>query len=157
MLHVQPTHATSTPSNNLSADELAAWGGFLRTHARLVGELDDELRRTHDLPLSSYDVLVQLATGPERGLRMSELAEAVMLSRSGLTRLVDRLAREGLLERNDCPDDARGSYAVLTSAGRDRLNEARGTHLAGVRRLFLDKLEGAERRRLAALWQELAA
>lgn len=149
MLCVQPTQT------RLSPDELATWAGFLRTHAQLVRELDEELRREHDLPLSSYDVLVQLSTAPEEGLRMSDLAEAVLLSRSGLTRLVDRLQREGLLERRQCPEDARGSYATLTQAGRDRLEEARPTHLSGVRRLFLDRLDSGERRRLAAAWESL--
>ena len=139
----------------LSPAELATWLGFLRTHARLVRELDDELRAAHDLPLSSYDVLVQLESAPEEGLRMSALADAVVLSRSGLTRLVDRLEADGLLERRDCPEDARGSYAALTESGRSRLDEARGTHLAGVRRLFLERLEPGERRALASAWERL--
>jgi DNA-binding MarR family transcriptional regulator len=149
MLRVQPTQTRLDP------DELDTWAGFLRTHAQLIRELDEELRREHDLPLSSYDVLVQLSDAPPDGLRMSELAEAVLLSRSGLTRLVDRLESEGLLERRQCPEDARGSYAALTAAGRDRLEGARPTHLRGVRRLFLDRLEPAERRRLAGAWKSL--
>jgi DNA-binding MarR family transcriptional regulator len=153
MLCVQPS-AQSTQAR-LSPDEQDTWAGFLRTHAQLIRELDEELRREHDLPLSSYDVLVQLSDAPEEGLRMSELAEAVLLSRSGLTRLVDRLEREGLLERHRCPEDARGSYAKLTAAGRERLEEARPTHLGGVRRLFLDRLDPAERRRLAGAWKSL--
>jgi len=141
----------------LTADELAAWRGFLQTHARLVRELDDELRAEHGMPLTSYDVLVQLEAAPERAMRMSELADAVLLSRSGLTRLVDRLEREGLLERRECPDDARGSLAALTDAGAKRLADARPTHLAGVRRLFLEPLDEPERRGLAAAWERLDA
>ena len=87
----------------------------------LTRELDEELRRAHGLPLSSYDVLVNLESAPDRQMRMSELADAVLLSRSGLTRLVERLERDGLLARADCPGDARGSLAVLTDAGLARL------------------------------------
>src|SRR5687768_9300219 len=85
--------------DELAENELAAWRGFLEAHARLVRELDAELLREHSLSLSSYDVLVQLAHSPDRRLRMSELAESVLLTPSGLTRLVDRLCREGLVER----------------------------------------------------------
>ena len=84
---------------------------------------------------------------------MSELAEAVLLTRSGLTRLVDRLERRGLVERRRCPSDARGFFAALTGEGLRRLQEARPTHLAGVRRLFLDRLEPEELERLAAVWE----
>ena len=88
-------------------------------------------------------------------LRMSQLAEAVLLTRSGLTRLVDRLERRGLVERRKCPSDARGFLAVLTEEGLRRLEEARPTHLAGVRRLFLDLLEPDELERLAAIWERI--
>jgi DNA-binding MarR family transcriptional regulator len=146
----------STAPKPLSTAEFATWGGFLRTHARLVRELDEELRREHNLPLSSYDVLAQIENAGEWGLRMSGLADAVMLSRSGLTRLVDRLEDDGLLERRECPDDARGLYAAITELGRERLSRARATHLEGVRRLFLERLDEDERRRLAATWARLA-
>jgi DNA-binding MarR family transcriptional regulator len=102
-------------------------------------------------------VLVQLANAPDRMLRMSELAKAVLLTRSGLTRLVDRLERRGLVERRSCPSDARGFHAVLTAEGLRRLKEARPTHLAGVRRLFLDLLEPEELRSLAAIWERVEA
>src|SRR3954468_18690018 len=82
----------------LSELELKAWGGFLRTHSTLVRELDEELTERHGLPLSSYDVLVQLEGAPDGRLRMSHLADAVLLSRSGLSRLVTRLEGQGLLE-----------------------------------------------------------
>jgi DNA-binding MarR family transcriptional regulator len=132
--------------------EAGAWAEFLRTHAMLVRRLHDELRRAHGLPLSSYDVLTQLESADERRMRMSELADAVLLSRSGLTRLVERLERDGLLERADCPGDARGSYAVLTDAGVERLHEARTTHLAGVRERFLEVLDDAELEALGGYW-----
>src|SRR3954464_11868579 len=133
------------PSADLSVTsfsplELDAWRGFLRAHASLVRELDEELTERHGLPLSSYDVLVQLDEAPDGRLRMSHLADAVLLSRSGLSRLVTRLEGQGLLERLECPNDARGAFAAVTDAGRERLAEARLTHRAGVRERFLDKL-----------------
>lgn len=142
-------------ASRLTDGEQLVWGGFLRTHAHLIRELDDELRAGHDLPLSSYDVLTQLGSGPDEGMRMSELADAVLLSRSGLTRLVDRLARDGLIERRECPSDARGLLAVLTPKGRETLETARVTHHAGIRRLFLDRLDDDDRAALAAAWERL--
>jgi len=135
--------------------ELAAWRGFLQAHARLVRDLDEELRAAHGLPLSSYDVLTTLESAPGRRLRMRELADAVLLSRSGLTRLVDRLEREGLVAREECEEDARGSFAVLTGAGLGALREARPTHHEGVRRRFLGALDAGEVTRLGALWSRV--
>jgi DNA-binding MarR family transcriptional regulator len=140
---------------SLSDLEFGAWGGFLRTHAKLVRELDDELVAAHGLSLSSYDVLVTIESAPDRRVRMSELADAVLLSRSGLTRLVGRLVDQGLLERVGCENDARGAYAVLTDAGRRRLGEARGTHLRGIRERFLDRLDDSEQRQLDRIWSRL--
>lgn len=151
------TSAAVAPGERLSDLELAAWAGFLRAYARLVGELDDELTARHRLPLSSYDVLVQLADAPEGRLRMSELADAVILSRSGLTRLVGRLVDQGLVERRECECDARGAYAAITAAGRRKLEEAGGTHRTGVRERFLDRLSEAQQRQLAAVWNRVGA
>ena len=139
----------------LSELEMAAWAGFLRTHSNVVRELDDELTRTHGLPLSSYDVLVQLVAADDGRLRLSQLADAVLLSRSGLSRLVARLVRQGLLERQECDSDARGAYAVITELGRARLAEARETHRTGVRRRFLDRLSDEQKRELAGAWAAL--
>jgi DNA-binding MarR family transcriptional regulator len=135
--------------------EMAAWGGFLRTHARLVRELDEELQRAHALPLSSYDVLIQLAKTPDRQMRLSQLADAVLLSRSGLSRLVARLVDQGLVDRIECESDARGAFAALTDAGAARLDAARETHRSGVRRRFLGRLSEAQQRQLAAAWGKL--
>lgn len=139
----------------LSPLDLAAWRGFLRVHAAVVRALDEELREAHGLPLTSYEVLLALESAPARRLRMTELAGSLLLSQSGVTRLVDRLEREGLVERERCESDARGFYAVLTDGGLRRLRDARPTHLAGVRRLFLDRLSEAERRRLGATWERV--
>ena len=151
---------TSAPARRTGGDrltplELGAWREFLRVHATLTRELDEELRRAHGLPLSSYDVLVTLESAAGRQMRMSELADAVLLSRSGLTRLVERLERDGLLQRADCPDDARGSLAVLTDAGMAKLAEARKTHLSGVRERFLGRFDDAELEQIAAYWRRV--
>src|SRR6201989_894277 len=121
----------------LSGLELGAWRGLLRVHAALVKQLDAELAAAHKLPLSSYEVLLNLESAPGQKRRMAELAESVLLSRSGMTRLVDRLERDGLLERDTCTSDGRGCFAVLTPAGEDLLAHARPTHLSGVRERFL--------------------
>ena len=108
------------------------WRDFLRAHAAVTRALEDELADEKVLPLTWYDVLVQLVEAPGRRLRMTELADRVLLSRSGLTRLVDRLVKAGLVERQPCPDDARGTFSVLTPAGFARLRDAAPVHLRGV-------------------------
>ena len=138
-------------TQGLTNAELAAWRSFLRAHATIVRALEHELLAEHDLPLASYDVLVQLSEAPDRALRMTELADRVLLSRSGLTRLVDRLEREGLVERRACPSDARGTLAALTEAGRDRLRTAWPTHLAGVVETFVGRYSEDELRTLGQL------
>ena len=140
---------------NLNPRETRAWGGFLRAHARLVRELDQELRAAHDMPLGTFDVLVQLSMAPEGRLRMRDLADAIVLSRSGLTRLVDRLVRDGLVERVKCGEDARGAFAVLTPKGRTALDDAMPTHLNGVRRRVLSSLDADEQARLGDVWERL--
>ena len=139
----------------LSPTELGAWRGLLRVHTALVRELDAELDAEHGLPLSSYDVLIYLRAAPGHRLRMAEVADSVLLSRSGVTRLVDRLVREGLIERDSCEADGRGSFAVLTDKGDELLRRARPTHLAGVRERFLSNFSEAELRTLARYWERV--
>src|SRR3954454_8601776 len=146
---------TTDNTQLLSREELAAWAGFLRTHADITRELDAELSAAHDLPLSSYEVLLFLQSAPEGMMRMAELADPVLLSRSGLTRLVDRLERTGLLERRQCSSDARGYHAAITAAGRRAFRDARATHLAGVRERFLRHFSAEELARLAEHWQRI--
>jgi DNA-binding MarR family transcriptional regulator len=141
--------------DDLAPAELAAWRGMLRVHAALAKALDAELTRAHDLPLSSYEVLITLRAAPGRRCRMAELADRVLLSRSGMTRLVDRLEREGLLERDTCTSDGRGCFAVLTPAGEELLAQARPTHLAGVRERFLRHFSEDELADLAGLWERV--
>src|SRR5215210_1159144 len=109
MLCAMPS-PTLTKVEELTPAELGAWRGLLRVHAALVRELDAELDAAHDLPLTSYDVLIYLRSAPGKRLRMADLADSVLLSRSGLTRLVDRLVREGLIVRDTCESDGRGSF-----------------------------------------------
>src|SRR4030088_3609422 len=133
----------------LSEGELRAWRGLLRASGCLAKRLDAELERAHRLPMTSYEVLNHLQDASAERMRMCDLADQAQLSRSGLTRLVDRLERDGLLERCSCEHDARGSYACLTGAGRERLQAARVTHLAVVRDHFLSHFSEAELRDLA--------
>jgi DNA-binding MarR family transcriptional regulator len=128
---------------------------MLEVHSVLIARLDAELERHHGLPLTSYEVLMYLGDAEDERLRMSELAERLLLSRSGITRLVDRLARQGLIKRERCADDGRGFYAVLTREGRAQLDAARPHHLAGVRTHFLAQLEPGELDALAAVWERL--
>src|SRR3954449_8963552 len=108
-------------SANLSAAELGAWRGLLRVHTALVKALDAELTAEHDLPLSSYEVLITLESAPNHKRRMAELADSVLLSRSGMTRLVDRLEKEQLLARDTCTDDGRGCFGGLAPKGDELL------------------------------------
>ncbi len=126
------TTVTPIEVQPLSAVQQRAWRAFLTAHTQVTRRLEAELMAAQDLSLPSYDVLVQLSEAPDHRLRMTELADRVLLSRSGLTRLVDRLVRDGLVVRRACPSDARGTHAVLTDAGLDRLRAAWPTHLAGV-------------------------
>lgn len=146
----------STAAQKLSPTELRAWRGMLRVHSRLVKALDAELEEHHDLPLTSYEVLLRLGDADGERMRMCDLADSILLSRSGLTRLVDRLEREGLLVRVACDDDARGSYAKLTPEGREKLGASRATHLDGVRSMFIDHVSDEELELLGQLWDRLA-
>lgn len=128
------------PAPVLSAAQLAAWKAFLKAHTVITRALERQLIEAHRLPLAEYDVLVQLSEAVGGALRMSQLADRVLLSRSGLTRLVERLERDGLVGRSDCSSDARGSYAVLTDLGRRRLREAAPAHLESVKALFAEPL-----------------
>jgi DNA-binding MarR family transcriptional regulator len=141
----------------LSEAELRAWRGLLRAHASLAKRLESRLEREHGLQLSSYEVLQHLMDAPAGRMRMCDLAEHAQLSRSGLTRLVDRLERDELLGRCTCEHDARGAYACLTDRGRKRLDAARGTHRAVVREHFLSHFSEPELETLGKMWDRIAA
>lgn len=125
----------------LSESEQRVWRQLLKVETRLTERLDAELRAGHSLSLAEYEVLVHLSEATPEGLRMSELAERLVMSRSGLTRRVDSLERAGLVARRPCEADGRGSLAALTVLGAERVAEAAPTHVRGVRRYLLDALE----------------
>jgi DNA-binding MarR family transcriptional regulator len=127
----------------VSGRELAAWRAFLRAHAALVGTLERELETQRGMPIAFYDVLAQLSEADGR-LRMRELAEAVLLSRSGLTRLVDRMERAGYVSRERCNEDRRGAFATITPAGRKALRHASPVHTRGVAEHFARHLSREE-------------
>jgi len=127
----------------LDADEQVAWRGILAGSVRLVDQLDRDLRTAHGLSLADYEILVHLSEAPDGRLRMAELAEAALLSRSRLTHRVDRLVAADLVRREPCPTDKRGWFAVLTPAGRGRLVAAAPTHVAGVREYLVDRVDRA--------------
>lgn len=141
----------------LTPEEMEAWRAFLRAHARVTRVLDAELSDECDLPLGSYEVLLHLHNAPKYQLRMAELAERVLLSRSGLTRLVDKLVTEGLVTREVCETDGRVVYATLTDEGHDRLKKAAPTHLRGVREHMVDLLTPQELKVLAKALGRVAA
>lgn len=123
---------------------MVAWRAFLHAHAAIMRQLEDELEWEESLSLADFDVLVQLATAPDHRLRMSELAERALLSRSGMTRRVDRLEGVGMVARRDCDIDRRGAFAVLTAAGLGRLRSALPAHLDGIQRHFVAHLDEAD-------------
>ena len=128
---------------------------MLRAHAALTKTLDAQLEASHGLPLTSYELLVRLADAEGERMRMCDLADSIVISRSGLTRLADRLERDGMIVRKSCASDARGAFACLTPRGRELVEAARATHLAGVRELFLGRLSEDEQERLGELWDRL--
>ncbi|MFI0353546.1 MarR family winged helix-turn-helix transcriptional regulator [Actinomadura sp. 9N407] len=146
---------TTPPGPTISAEELTVWRAMLRAEVQISRRLQADLLADHDLALGAYDVLTHLGEQPGGRLRMNDLADRVLLSRSGLTRLVDRMQREGLVIRESCSSDARGLYAVLTPLGRDRLAAATPTYERGVREYVLSRLDDADLRMLAAMLAKL--
>jgi DNA-binding MarR family transcriptional regulator len=122
---------------------MEAWQAFLRASIRLMDRLDAELH-SHGLSLADYEILVHLSGEAAGELRMTELAARTLVSRSGLTRRLDRLVDSGLVERRNCPTDRRGVFAVLTDDGRRRLKQAAPIHVEGVRRHFISQLAGQD-------------
>jgi DNA-binding MarR family transcriptional regulator len=135
--------------------ELAAWHGMLTLYSGIMRDLDRDLTASHRISIREFDVLITLYNALEHRLRMSELADSVLLSPSGVSRLVDRLGREGLVERRSYEGDARSIQAILTDLGAERLDEARTTHNAVIRAHFTDHLTSNELRELGALWQRV--
>jgi len=138
-------------ASSLEGVALEAWRSYLQSHATIVRLLDAELISEHGITTRDYEVLLYLAQSPDRRLPMSALAESTMLTRSGITRLVDGLVAGGFVERVSCPNDARVSYAQLTDEGFDKLRKAGCTHVGSIRRLFLEHFDAEETGQLATL------
>jgi len=144
------TAAAQTPG-------VRAWAALLRVHAALVPELDRELQATAGLPLAWYDVLLELNSAPDRRLPMSELGARAVLSRTRVSRVVDELVREGLVERQAHPSDRRSTYAAITAAGRRRFRTAAPVYLRGIAEHFARHLTAAELGALATVLERVLA
>ena len=145
----------SSEERQLTGIELAAWHGMLAAHAALIRELDGQLRAAHGLGVSEFDVLITLFNGAERGVRMTDLAKAIMLSPAGLTHMVTRLERDRLVERAVDPADRRSFLVRLTPGGRERLDAARVTHNAVIRDRFTARLTGPQLHQLSSAWDAI--
>ncbi len=141
--------------SRLDGAALEAWRSYIQSHASILRLLDAELVAEHGLTTRDYEVLLYLAQADDRRLPMSALAESTMLTRSGITRLIDGLVASGLIERVSCPNDARVSYAKLTDAGHQKLRQAGCTHVASIHRLFLEQFSEEEIGQLASLLSRL--
>jgi len=135
--------------------QLDAWVAFLRSHAAITRELSAQLQRAHGLTLNDYEVLLHLSHADGGRMRRVDLAERVLLTASGITRLLDGLERAGFVCKETCPSDARVSYAKLTVTGREKLREAAETHLHGIDEVFLSRYSGSELATLAGLLNRL--
>jgi DNA-binding MarR family transcriptional regulator len=144
--------AESSAGAPFAEHELGAWRGMLEVHARVTQQLDAQMHAEHGLSVSAYEVLMFLADAPEHRLRMSDIAQRVLLSRSGCTRLVDRLVDLGYATRCAATTDGRGLYAALTDAGLEKTTAARVTHREGVRRFFLAHLTATDQIALGDIW-----
>lgn len=142
-------------TRQLTEAELDAWRGFLVAHAELVRRLDAELVERHGLSLAAYDALLFLHRAPAHRLRMTDLGREVLFTPSGISRLIDRLEREGLVRRAAGTEDGRERLAELTELGLERLRAAAVTHVAGIRRLFLDRFSPDEIEQLSGFWARL--
>jgi DNA-binding MarR family transcriptional regulator len=142
-------------ASTLDGAALEAWRSYLQSHASIVRMLDAELMAEHGMTARDYEVLLYLAQAEGRHLPMSALAERTMLTRSGITRLIDGLVAAGWIQRVACPNDARVSYAQLTDTGHEKLREAGCSHVTSIRRLFLEHFTLQEIDQLASLLRRL--
>jgi DNA-binding MarR family transcriptional regulator len=147
----------SIPPGGPNPAGLLAWRALLRAQAAAVGRIERDLAASEgNLPLTWYDVLLALVGEPERRLRLHELARAVVLSRSGLTRLVDRLEAAGLLRREPDPTDRRGAFAVLTEAGYEAVRRTWPAYARGIQEHFARHLQAGEADVLARVLERVA-
>ena len=141
----------------LTNDELATWRAFIRAHAKVTSRLERQLEEAGGLTLSELDVLLALDRAPRRTLRMNDLASSVVLTKSGITRLVDRLEEQGFVARRVCHSDRRGFNAVLTARGRTAIRRTIGTHLRGVATAFADHIDDRARPVVRSVLERIAA
>jgi DNA-binding MarR family transcriptional regulator len=142
---------SATEASQLEGASLEVWRAYLQSHATILRALDAELLAEQGLTSRDYEVLLYLSHAPDRRLPMSALATRTMLTRSGITRLVDGLVSSGFVARISCQEDARISYAQLTDLGYQKLREAGCAHVASIRRMFLERFSGEEIAHLAEL------
>ena len=145
----------SSQVTDLRGIELEAWINFLRAHAAVTRQFNAELLATHGLTINDFDVLAQLSLAPDQALKRVDLAERVLLTPSGITRLLKGLEDAGFVSNRPCAEDARVTYAVLTPKGNKKLGQARKTHVASVRVLFSERFEHDELETLASLLERL--
>jgi DNA-binding MarR family transcriptional regulator len=145
----------STQVPQRTTPEIAAWIGLLRAHATTTRRFNAELVAEHGLTLNDYEVLLHLSRAEDRQLRRVDLAERVLLTPSGITRLLEGLERAGYVERAPCASDARVTYAQLTDAGEGKLREAAETHVAGIREFFRGRFSKEELKALGGLLERL--
>ena len=136
-------------------EQMGPWEAMIRTVGSLLKTFDRELMDSIGLPLAWYDVLVQLFGAPDGRLRMQALADSVVLSRSGVTRLIDRMEREGLVRREPCPEDRRGYYAILTDQGREMFDRANPIHETGIHEHFTRHLDDTDLQAVAVAFAKV--
>jgi DNA-binding MarR family transcriptional regulator len=149
------TKTRSSAAPRLARGVPAAWLRLLRAHATLTRQMDANLQAEHRLTINDYEVLLALARAPDRRMRRVDLAGHILLTQSGITRLLHGLERAALVERADCPTDGRVVYAQITDLGYERLRQASRTHLDDIRSLFAARFSAEELDALAALLERV--
>ena len=144
-------------ANGFTQRELLAWGGLLRTHAQLDRVIDADLRAHDGITHVEFEVLLRLSLSDRARMRIQDLATTSLLTRSGMSRLLDRMERAGVIERQAAPEDGRGAYAALTDQGRALFDQASARHITHVRSIFHSRLTPEELDTLAVIWAKLAA
>ncbi|QMV42363.1 MarR family winged helix-turn-helix transcriptional regulator [Cohnella cholangitidis] len=141
--------------DRVSEDELSAWRYFIKSHAKIIESIEQDLAEQKRVPLTTYDVLIALFESPERKLRLGDLNKKVILSKSGLTRMLDRLEKEGLLQREKSAEDRRGAYAILTAAGESELRRAWPVYAKGIKKYFALPVSEEDRQTLRKILETL--
>ena len=152
--HGSMAEQNATTPRWLNPAELKAWRQYIIASRRLLDALDEDLA-SHDLSMADYEVLAQLSDAPDRSMRMSELAELAMISRSRLSHRIKVMEQAGWVRREACPDDKRGSFAVMTPKGWKAIVAAAPDHVESVRTRFLDVLDKADQKLLAEIFERV--